>query len=366
LNRKRGIHLFPVIVLGSLLSASDNSGPIPGVSWPAFHLNEDKTLAKRMNLDPKDIRQLRLAAGISDDDPADSIGRFDVRTLGRGHVLLTIERGAPSCVEVVVVAPRTRGYRKVWSVDATPAREPLCRPPNCWSLHVWAKKKGEVEISLPIAASNSDPDCTKGQVLTYRWNKHNYQLAEEKKFDAPCGIETTNRAITLAFREAAGPGETLAMLEVFPSFWPQHAIAIQRTPTGTVVYELRFERPVEFGWLTHRQTPAECIERAKAVAPIRTVLPISTEEAEGFVTKLGQIDLKTDRCPRGKTGECSFLLDGTMLAVWLSNGRTAEFHDIGGLKDIVSENPHLHQWAQALLLAAKNAQNASRARPSEH
>lgn len=318
-----------------------------------------------MNLDPKDVRQIRLVAGIGDDDPADSIRRFDVKALGHSHVLLTIERGEPSCVEVVVVAPRSGGFRKVWSVDSTPAHEPLCRPPNCWPPRVWAKKKGEIEISLPIAASGVDPDCAKGRVLTYRWNKHNYQLAEEKKFDTPCGIETTYRAISLAFHEAAGPSETLAMLEVFPSFWPQRAIAIQHAPAGVAVYELRFEKPVEFGWLTHRQTPAECMARAKAVAPIKTVLPISSEEAKEFVAKLSQIDLQTDRCPRGNTGECSHFLDGTMLAVWLPGGRTAKFHDIGGLKDTVSENPSLHQWAQALLLAAENAKTAARANPSE-
>jgi hypothetical protein len=352
-----------IAVFGCSLLASGQTAPA-GLSWVSFHQNNDRFWATRSGLPVEDVRRLRLAARIQDDQPSDPIELIDSRSLGRGQVLLVTNTGDLHCLNVELYGRRwNNAFRKLWSVDATPTNKAFCRPRTCRKPSVSVVKKGEISVMLPRAVSPADIACDENEVLTYKWRKRSYELTADQTIPAQCGLDSYDHAVNLEFDQAIGAGEALAMVEVLPSFRPEYAIAIQRTSDGISVYRLQARQPLagELGLFTKRQTASQCIEYARTVSVDRTVIPMPSQQVEDFISTLQKIDFQTDRCPRRRTGDCAFFLDGTSIVVRRLGGATARLTDIDGSNNVISENLELYRWAKKFLRAAKVAETGTSA-----
>jgi hypothetical protein len=342
--------------LVSLFAVGQN-GPVPGVDWVSFHKKSDQFWAIRSRLSLHDVRSLRLAAGIKDDEPSDSIEMMDGKTLGRDQVLLVTATNSGQCLDVTVYKPGWTKFAKLWSTASTPENKAFCRPPACHAPRAWATGKGVVTVTLAKAGPGADATCDTDEILTYRWKNSTYELMSDRTVAGRCDFHTYLRAMNEALTQIQAPGDTIAMVVVASPFAEKYAIAIRRTPDGSSVYHFQIPRGSSNGGITDGQPPSQCIESAKVKLTELETVPLTSVQVQQFVSALRDIDPRTDRCPRTATGVCAFFFDASEFLVWLPNGTQVRLTRVDGSKRFFSENPALSQWIESLLESTKMAEN---------
>jgi hypothetical protein len=346
-----------ILLLAVSFLAVGQNGPVPGVDWATFHKNSDQFWAMRSRLSPHDVRGVRLAAGIKDDEPSDPIEIMDGKTLGRGQVLLVTATNSGQCLDVAVYKPGWTKFAKLWSTASNPENKAFCRPPACNAPRAWATGKGVVTVTLAKAGFSADAVCDTDEILTYRWRKPTYELMSDRTVPGRCDFHTYLRAMNEALTRIQGPGDTLAMVVVASPFWEKYAVAIRSTPDGFLVYHFNIPRGSSNGGITNRQPPSQCIESAKVELTELKIVPLTSVQVQQFVSALRGIDLRTDKCSRTNTGVCALFLDATEFLVWLPNGAPVKLTRMDGSKGFFSENPALSQWIESLLQSTKIAEN---------
>jgi len=334
----------------------------PTFDWAAFHRANDQSWARRTGLSAKEIRKLRLADGIADDEPSDPLDTIDAKTLPRGRIVLVTAAGSGHCLTVNVFS--RSGFHRLLSVSETPDGAGFCHPSVCRNAKVFAGKKNRIEVVVPVQLEGAPMGvCDENIVLTYAGKGKTYALVETKHWPAQCGLDAYELALQMAF---AGPDDPAPAVERLvtvlrkPSFGPESAIAFEKPPDGLVVSRLAFKTQAwaALSILTKRQTPSQCIATAKALPMERRAVNISAGDVQRLLDELKGIDLNMDSCPRKPDGECAYPLDGTSYTVILEDGRPLRMTDVEGLKGWRSENPALSRWVTDLgkFVMARQAQ----------
>lgn len=325
--------------------------------WAAFHRNNDAYWAKTTQLSPKEIRKLRLAADVQDDEPSNPIDLIDAKKLSREQILFVTAAGSGHCLTLNVFVPYRTGYRKLWSESETPDGGGFCHPSLCQSPQAWASKKGEITVMVPEQLPDAPMGiCDRRDTLIYRWTGKTYALAEQKTLAAQCGFKDYFEALRRGFARLAGPGETLASVEIVPAFRPESVIFFQQIDGHIKVAHVVLKEKLwsKVGFLSHRITPSECVaEGESAEAAERKEIAITSDEAEKFLSDLSGINLLSDECPRRPDGSCAVILDPTEYVVILQDGSTATLRALPAKGNLISENPALLDWVNRLLQTVK-------------
>ena len=338
------ITMMVTVCGGTIAQVAQRPWDKPDFDWKAFHRKNDAYWAKLRGLSPKEVRALRLAAGIQDDEPSNPIDWIDGKNLSRGHILFVTAAGSGHCLDIAVFVPHRNGFHKLWSAAETPDGAGFCHPSLCQSPIARAGKNGEITVIVPEQSPDSPMGvCNQSDTLVYRWDGTTYVLAERKTVAATqCGSDT----YFTAFSRLAAPGETVAMLQILPSFSPESAVVFQRVSGQIKVVRVLLKKKL---------TPADCIAtgRSGTEAAKRKELAITSDKAEKFLSELAGIDRQTDKCPRRADGGCGGLLDGTYYVVQFQDGSIAGITALSRNDHIISENPALLSWVNKLLQIAK-------------
>ncbi|HEY6969616.1 MAG TPA: hypothetical protein VJA94_10455 [Candidatus Angelobacter sp.] len=330
----------------------------PDFDWKAFHRKNDAYWAKATGLSTREVRALRLAAGIEDDEPSNPIDWIDVKRLSRGHILFVTAGGSGHCLNVAVFVPHWNHFRELWSAAEKPDGAGFCHPSLCRPPEARASKKGEITVIVPEQSADSAMGvCNQSDVLIYRWNGTTYALAERKSVTATqCGLDNYFDALHTAFSRLAEPGETLAMVERLPALRPESAVVFQRVSGQIKVVRVVLEKGLwsQISYLTHPIAPADCVAMGRsAPAAERKELAITSQQAEKFLADLSGIDRQTEKCPRRADGSCGYVLDGTFYAVYFPDGSMSRITGLSPRVDLISENPALLCWVNSLLQTSK-------------
>jgi hypothetical protein len=164
-------------------SASANTQPASTFDWTRFHQQNDRDWASRTGLSAGAVRQLRLGAGISDDEPSNPIDEIDATTLGHEQVLFVSAAGSGHCLTVEVYVPHRKSFKNIWSTSEMPDGAGLCHPSLCRNPGVWAEK-GQINVTVPAYADEQDTMCNKNVLLTYRWKHKSYELTKQETLPA--------------------------------------------------------------------------------------------------------------------------------------------------------------------------------------
>lgn len=323
--------------------------------WLAFHRANDQSWARRTGLSAKQIRELRLAAGVADDEPSNPVDMIDARTLPGERILFVTAAGSGHCLDVRVFHHLGRSFEELWSESETPDGGSFCHPSLCASPAVSATRKNQVIVTVPVQLEGAPMGvCDENLVLTYRATGTTYALAGVEHRASRCGMEAYQVALQMAFANpdepAPGSVERLVTVHVFPSFEPEFAITFEKTASGLTISRLAFSR---WAWrqlavFNRNLTPSQCISEAKSIPIERSRVNISPGDAQRLLDELSKIDLNTDSCPRSPDGSCAYFFDGTAYAVVLEDGRLLHLKDVSGLKHVRSENPALLHWVTSL------------------
>jgi hypothetical protein len=323
--------------------------------WVAFHRANDQSWAQRTGLPPKDVRKLRLAAGVADDEPSNPIDAIDAKTLPRGRILFVTAAGSGHCLNVSVFHRRGRSFEELWSESETPEGGGFCHPSLCRDATTWATRKNQVIVVVPVNLEGAPMGvCDENVILTYKGAGRNFVLAETKHLAAQCGLDDYQRALHMAFAEPEGsvsPAlDRLVTIHIFPSFRPESAIAFEKTENGLAISRLAFSQQAwkQLAIFTRRQTPSQCIAAAKSIPIERTQVNISRGDAQRLLDDLKKIDLQTDSCPRLADGSCAHIFDGETFTIILEDGRLLRLTNVEGIKGVRSQNPALSHWVTGL------------------
>ena len=323
--------------------------------WIAFHRANDQSWAQRTGLSAKEIRKLRLAAGVADDEPSNPVDLIDARTLPGERILFVTAAGSGHCLHAAVFEHGGRGSKKIWSASLMPGGAGFCHPSLCRDAKTWATRKNQVIVAVPVNLEGAQMGvCDENVLLTYKGAGKTYVLAETKHLAAQCGVDDYQRALHMAFAEpegAASPSlDRLVTVHFFPSFRPESAIAFEKTSNGLAISRLRFSQQAweKLAVFTRRQTPSQCIAAAKAIPIQRTQVNISQGDVQRLLDDLKKIDLQTDSCPRSPDGSCARIFDGETITIILEDGRLLGLTNVNGVKGVRSENPALSHWVKSL------------------
>lgn len=358
---------FAVTAFAPVMMAQSIGSRQPDISdWRLFHRNNDEYWARWatagtswsgppynrsiIRLFASDIRSLRILAGIADDEPSDPIVQLTGRQMEQNHYLLVTAKPG-GCLNVAVYG-KEEHFRKLWSSDELPAGGSICQLPGCPEPQVTVDEKHRIHILTFSRSSPSSPVCDQSNSTTYKPLKDTFEL-EEQHSDASMCWYGYHEGLSVAFRQAAGPGETLAIVRVMPSLsLNRYAIVLQRVSTGIRV--LRMEHHDD-AWLSKADTPRkqktalDCYNHAAAVHMKVWALKIPPNEAQNLVADLGQIDLRNDRCARNAEGICTSFLDGRAFSVQVGDNPPIVITDVKGFQGDTSENPQLSRWIYKLL-----------------
>ena len=337
---------IPVYFLGQ--------GP-SGFNWKAFHRANDREWSQKTGLPPEDIRRLRLAADIKDDEPSNPIDSIDAKTLGHERILLVTAAGSGHCLTVAVYQRHGRGFQQLWSSYSMPDEAGYCHPSLCRDAAAWATKKNQVVVSVPVQREGAEMGiCDEDIVLTFQGTGKTYSLVKTDHLAAACTIEDIKRGLSEAFAsdessDSAGI-ERLATVFALPSFGREWAIVINKTANGLQVKRLAFREQAfrKISLFSKRQTPTQCIAEIKSIPIDGVAASISQQEAQRLVDELSKIDRNADSCPREPQGTCAHLMDGLTYTLVFPDGWTVQLTEIEGLENIRSENQALLNWVHEL------------------
>jgi hypothetical protein len=222
---------------------------------------------------------------------------------------------------------------------------------------VTVSQKHEINILTSFRSSPDQPVCDQLTSATYRPKGNSFEAADQDTSGAMCWGDSFYSGLNHAFKQAAGVGETLAIVQVLPALkWDKYALVLQRRSTGFALLRMDLNRE---DWsapilLNDRATASECFSRAKSSPVNVKTLDISGDRAEALVKSLDSLDLRRDRCARGKDGQCAFLTDGREFYVQVGDHVALSLTDVKGMQGYTSENPLLSEWVYRLLDEAKH------------
>ena len=346
----------------------------PDVSdWRAFHRNNDEywarmvtattgwdasTKSSKIRLTASEVRHMRILTGIPDDDPSDSIWEV----IGHGmkvdqYLFIAIKPNA--CLNL---SAYHEGWhlKQLWSIDKLPNGTDLCRQPGCPEPRVSVDDKHEVSIMIFSRSAPTSPFCDQYSSASYLPKGDSFELKEQNTGVPTCSWSDAHRAgLNLAFRQAAGSGETLAVVENLPSLSPGwYALVLQRRPNGVNVLRMQWKRE-GYSDVQGQRSAWDCFAGAKFTPMNVATLDIPQDRAKNLLIALQRTDLRSDRCPRRGNQECAMLLDGRAFSVQVGDNPPIRLTDVKGLRGYVSENPQLSEWVYKLLDEASHAKPTS-------
>ncbi|HEX3156286.1 MAG TPA: hypothetical protein VHV32_16785 [Candidatus Angelobacter sp.] len=317
----------------------------------AFHRANDREWSAKTGLPPEDIRRLRLAAGIEDDEELNPIDWIDAKTLGHERILLVTAAGSGHCLTVAVYQPHGRSFRKLWSEYAMPDGGGFCHPSLCRDAEARAAKKNRIIVSVPAQAEGAEMGvCDENTILTFQGEKKTYVLTKTEHTAERCNADDYRRAIS----ESLHPGDDshrLVTVFAITNLPDEPTIAIEKTPNRIEVDRLTFREELWTHALSHwkSQTPSQCIAEAKSLPIDKTPMSISAGDARRLVDELNKIDRSADSCPRNANGTCAYILDGAVYRVAFPDGFIVQLQDVTGMKGLRSENAALLDWVHELM-----------------
>lgn len=335
--------------------AQDRSTPLwqwSDSDWVHYHASQDRNFAFTTGMHEDQVRRLRLAAGVADEQAMAIIQTINARTLPHRHILVVSSSGNRSCLTAGVYEERGGNFEKVWWVSETRNGAGICQEPWCESPQISATKSGEVKIRMPSRGDDAGAaTCDHTENIVYRPSGKTYALAEESRVQAQCGEDTFSVARGIAVYKPMD-GERVANVERFPPFHDEALIAFEKTKDEVVVSLIAFSKK---SWLqlsqesaSQAKTLSQCVELAESLVRRRTALPVSNGIAQQLLDRLSKIDFSTQECNRSADGRCMYVMDGVQYSISTDSGKTAVIRDSRTL-DLTSENPALWEWTKELL-----------------
>jgi hypothetical protein len=309
---------------------------------------------------------MRILAGIPDDDPSDSI----LRVVGHGMKVdqyLFVAVKPNGCLSLAVYGEGWH-FKQLWSTDKLPNGSDICRQPACPEPRVWVGEKHEINIMGFARSTPTKPICDQCSSASYVPKGNSFELKNQDSGTSMCrSFNAYGAGLNVAFRQAAGPGEILAIVENLPSLSPAwYALVLQRKATGIGVLRMDWQRDAwSEGADTFRNNAStwDCFSRGASVHVTVTALEIPQDRTQNLATALEQVDLRSDRCARGADRECAMILDGRGFSVQVGDNPSIRLTDVKGPRGYLSENPALSEWVYKLLGEAEHAKRINSYQP---
>lgn len=353
-------------------TAQSSSSRYPNAGdWRPFHRQNDEYWARvltftrvwrsqpgdhsKIEVTPKEVRAIRLAAGIPDDHQGDPIVQF---AWMKEYQFLLVTQTTDACMNVAVYEEGFSHLRRIWSIDAMPDGHKICQLSGCPRPRVMVNEKHKVNVAADFRSVPDQPVCDGVSWAIYRPKGHSFEVEAQHSDNAMCWGDSFQPGLTIAFRGSPGPGVTLAIVQVLgvPK-GDRYALVLQRGAAGVAI--LRMELNPE-DWtaaiFSNRTTASECFARAKSVLVNVRALAIPESWAEAMANSLQSIDLGSDRCAREANGQCAYFLDGREFYVQVGEHLPISLTDLKGMRGYSSENPALSAWVYSLLEQAKLAE----------
>jgi hypothetical protein len=340
----------------------------PNISdWRLFHRNNDTYWARwvsattgwdpedhsKITLSASDVREIRLLAGVADDEAADAILDMEGKGMPLGQYLLSIANPS-GCLKVGVYGRGFHKFKEFWSTDGLAAASDLCQQPGCPAPQASVAEKHRINIVTYSRSTPESPVCDQSNTATYEPRGTTYELLDQHTARSTCGIGY-GAGLNAALWQAAGPSETIAIIEVLPALSPnRYALALQREHTTTRVVRMEWPQvddPFIAPW--NKSTALGCFSEAASFQVKVRTLNIPQDKADELAKALDGIDLRSDRCPRNAEGECARFTDGRSFHVEVPGNAPINIFDLRREKGYVSENPQLSEWIYKLLDEAK-------------
>jgi len=344
----------------------------PDVSdWSLFHRKNDEYWARRatafagwdpvdhskLSISASDVRNIRLAAGIADDEPADAILNLEGRGMRPDQYLLLTSK-SDGCLKVAVYARGLRHFTELWSSDALANGGDICQLPGCPGPQVSVGEKYRISISTYSRSAPDSSICDQRMTSTYEPKGVVFELQNQHTADSRCWVGY-DAGLSSALWQAAGQGETIVIVQVLPSVAPfpdRYAIALRREPTGVDVIRMEWpEKGSPYMGDLSKVTASDCFSRQASLHVKVMAMKVPEDRAEELAIALSGIDLRTDRCPRNAEGECAMFRDGREFHVEVRGHAPMDVFDLQGSKGYISENPQLSEWIYKLLDETKRA-----------
>jgi hypothetical protein len=371
------VHIASLTLLISLIlaaftsAAAQGSSRYPEVSdWRTFHRQNDEYWARlltattgwrggpgnqsKIKVTAGEVRAIRLSAGIADDEPSDRILQFVAGHMREDQYLLVTTKDY-SCLNVAVYGEGFRHPKQVWSIDALPDGTRICQLSGCPRPRVMVNEKHSISVVTFLRSTPDQPVCDRLSSATYRPKGDSFDLEDQHTDTAMCWGDNFY-GLNVAFKQAAAPGETLAIVQILPALGlDKYALLLQRRATGLAVLRMDLKRedwsaPISSG---RRATALECFARAKSVRVSVKTLRVPEDGVEALANSLQSLDLRVDHCARGENGQCAFLLDGRAFYVQVGERDPISLTDVKGMRGYSSENPSVSEWIYKLLKEAK-------------
>jgi hypothetical protein len=377
---KKSFPLTTVFLVASLILSSQGwaqqglglSNGKDAAYWKAWHIRNDKDWGKS-RLNPNQVRELRLAAGIPDEFPGDPIRLVDASSLPGERILLVTSTEGGRCIKARVFSSKRGQFVEEWSAQELPSGAKFCAPATCRApraivVRSNGKPSGEdrkgdaVAIYTPKKVSDSDEVCDLVLEAEYKVGRRSYELLAEKTLTTRCGPDEVERASDEAIRKMSGPAEVVATVKVRPGFRAPFAIVIQKQMDQLHAYSVLFPKGLlgsKSIWDKNGLTPSQCMSAAESAPVERTELPIDSEALRAIIDRANQLDLTTDQCVRNKRGDCVFFDDGTSFLIQVGDTKPVWLTDFDGFA-LTSENPAFYQWTKSLLAEVAAVQQNNR------
>ncbi len=340
--------------------------------WRVFHRNNDEYWARwvtsttpgwdpvnhsKIGLSAADVRNIRLLAGIADDEPANPIVSFVGNHMQQGQYLLVTAKSA-GCLRAAVYSQGFRHFKEVWSSDSLANGGEICQQSGCPQPRVSVDEKHRINILTYSRSTQASAVCDQLGTTTYEPRSGSFELQDHHTGDSGCGVGY-DAGLSAALRQAAGPGEIIGVIRILPAFSYHYALVLQHGPNDIRVLRMEWPQKSWSEWSGQAEaTAADCFSRAASLLVKVKILEVSQTSAQNLADALDRVDLRTDRCARGIHGECAMITDGRAFRVEVRDHAPVGLTDVNGLRGVMSENPQLSEWVSRLLDATSRVKTA--------
>jgi hypothetical protein len=359
--------VFVAVLLAPLFA--QNGALQPNVAdWHLFHKNNDAYWAQlltatagwdpidhsKISVSATDVRKIRVAAGIGDDEPSDAILEMEgTRMQPNEYLMLTAKSGG--CLRAAVYAKKFIQFAEIWSSDSLANGAGICQQPGCPKSSVTVDMKHRINVTTYSRSTPNSPACDMDSTAVFQPIGNTFDLLERKSSEAGCWAGYGS-GLKDALWKAAGQAGTKAIVRVSPSMRRGYAFALTNDGAGARVLQLEWpETDSPFTESLSKETASECFSRAAALHVKVTDLMVQQGRAGELAAALNSIDFRADRCVRNAEGECTRFLDGTYFQVEVLGHPAIELFDLQHHKGYVSQNPELSEWVYRLVDEAKQS-----------
>jgi hypothetical protein len=340
--------------------------------WRAFHRENDEYWARigtattgwrdvptnrsKIRLTAANVRDMRILAGISDDDPHDSILKLQGMKTDR-YLLVTVKPNG--CFQLFGFAEGWH-FKPLWSIDKLPNGSDICRLPACPEPQVLVGQQHEISVMTFSRSTPTKPFCDQYSSASYVPKGGAFELKNQDAGTLRCSSSDAYWAgQDVAFRQAAGSGETLAIVENLPALsHDRYALVLQRRTDSIQLLRMDWQQDAWSQAVSRWRNTAssdECFSQAASFPVAVVVLSVPEKKAQDLAASLEQVDLRSDRCARRADMECAHMFDGRAFSVQVADHPPVLLTDVKGLRGYSSENPPLYEWVYKLLGEASHA-----------